>query len=104
MDTIRAFFPKISAHFLIFKKGQGRPPPLPLRSCVPEKGDDKSYFTCGHEEHLLLAVIYTYIHLRAFQYLLNNIQLLKKSFNTEGQGQNIAFKAINISTVVNITI
>ena len=29
MDTIRAFFKKICALFLIFKKEQGRPPPPP---------------------------------------------------------------------------
>ena len=37
MDTIRAFFSKIRAFFFIFKKGQGRPPPL-LPSCVPDLG------------------------------------------------------------------
>ena len=34
MDTIRAFFSKIRALFLIFKKEQARPPPLPP-SCAP---------------------------------------------------------------------
>ena len=34
-NTIRAFFPKIRTLFLIFKKGQGRPPTFPL-SCAPE--------------------------------------------------------------------
>ena len=29
MDTIRPFFPKIRALFLVFKKGQARPPPSP---------------------------------------------------------------------------
>ena len=30
------------------------------------EGDDRFYFACGHEEHILLLVTYTYIHLRAF--------------------------------------
>ena len=34
MDDIRAFFPKIRATFSIFKKRQGRSPPLPP-SCAP---------------------------------------------------------------------
>ena len=34
MDTIRAFFPKIRTTFLIFKKGQGRPPPPSLPCCA----------------------------------------------------------------------
>ena len=41
------------------------------------ESNDRSYFTCGHEKHLLLHVIYTYIHLRAFQHLL--IMVSKKS-------------------------
>ena len=28
--------------------------------------DDRSFFTCGHEEHLSLPIIYTNIRLRAF--------------------------------------
>ena len=68
------------------------------------KDDEESYFTCGYEEHILVPVIYTYINLRAFQHLLNNIQLLKKSFNTEGQWQNITSQPIDISTIVYITI
>ena len=35
MDTIRTFFPKIAALFLIFKKGQGKPPLLPSPSYAP---------------------------------------------------------------------
>ena len=64
------------------------------------EGDDRSYFTCRHEEHLLLPAIYTYIHLSVSQQLLNNVQSLKKSFNTEGQWQNTTFKPTDISTIV----
>ena len=30
------------------------------------EGDNRSYFSCGHGEQLLIPVIQTYIHLRAF--------------------------------------
>ena len=35
MDTIRAFFFQNRGTFLIFKKGQGRPPPTLTPSCAP---------------------------------------------------------------------
>ena len=40
MDTIRPFFSKIRALFLIFKKGQGRPP---TRVALKKPGVDKVY-------------------------------------------------------------
>ena len=41
---------------------------------------------------------------QGLQHLLNNIQLPKKSFNTEEQCQNINFKAIGVSTILYISI
>ena len=40
--------------------------------------DDRPYFTCGHGQHLIVPVIYTYIYLRVFKQ-----SNTKKSLNTE---------------------
>ena len=42
MDTIRAFFSKIRALFIIFKKGQGRPSPLVARLYWKQNSFEKS--------------------------------------------------------------
>ena len=64
------------------------------------ESDDRSYFTYGQEEHLLLPVT----SFKSIQNILNNIQLLKKSFNTDEHCQNINFKPIDISAIVYLTI
>ena len=66
--------------------------------------DDTSYFTCGHEVAPLTACHLDINLFKGIQHLLNQIQLLKKSFNTEGQWQNISWQSIDISTIINITI
>ena len=54
------------------------------------EGDDRSYFTFGHGEHLLLPVIETCIHLTAFSTYLTTLYD-KTSFNTEEQCLNAYF-------------
>ena len=38
------------------------------------EGDDRPYLTCGHREHLLVPVIWTYIYLRVFSTYLTTFR------------------------------
>ena len=61
------------------------------------EGDDRSFFSCGHGEHLLLPNCHLDTH--SFK------RKKKKSFDAEKQCQNMNFnKPIDTSTITHVTV